>query len=71
MARHLLGLALVMALAAAGYWAWTQVGGWLRIPPFRDLRIALTDLRLPLQVLAAFLVVSGADWVWRKLFPGA
>lgn len=70
-AKHLLGLALAAALVWAGYWAWTELAGWIRQTPSRDLRVTLFDLRLPLEVMAAFLAASAADWGWRKLFPGS
>lgn len=37
------------------------------IETLRATRTVLTDLRLVLQILAAFLLVSVLDWLWRKI----
>ena len=41
------------------------------IETLRELRTVLTDLRLPLEVLAAFLGLSALHWLWMKFVGDA
>lgn len=65
-AQRLLGLALALLLAVALYYAWRSVPDLLRLLP-GSWRGLLAALRLPLEIAGAFLILSAADWLWRRV----
>ena len=63
---RVLGLALAALLALALYDAWRMVPDMLGLLP-GSLRSLIAALRLPLEIAGAFLILSGADWLWRRV----
>lgn len=64
--QRIAGLAFAALLAVALYYAWRAVPDLLRLAPdpVRDL---LAALRLPLEILGAFLILSGAERLWQRV----
>lgn len=62
---HLIGLAVVIALAYGFYaaWsAWRDIAGALP-QPWRGF---VNQTRFVVEILAAFLALSVVDWLWRQ-----
>lgn len=84
MLGRFLGVAAVVGVVIGAYYAWGEVGGWIRaiaqkpmqefaepygvsVATLREIRTVVTDFRLILEVLAAFLVLSTLNWLWVKI----
>ncbi|MEO1294038.1 MAG: hypothetical protein AAFV62_14650 [Pseudomonadota bacterium] len=73
---HILGLVFMGAIAIGGWLAYPEVPRWFRMvrqqfPSEREYNWIMTwlnDYRLILEVLAVFLVLSIAHWLWRQTF---
>ena len=70
-ARHIFGLVIFAALAAALYWFWEEglVMVQRELRPWPQLRTAWGEFGLMIVLAAALLVLSGVQWLWDKL-PG-
>ena len=73
---RIVGLILALAIAYGAYVAYenygqfANVGRWTGDRDLNWLRPWLTEFRMPLLCVAAFLALTGLSWLWSKLKLG-
>ncbi|MEO1492751.1 MAG: hypothetical protein AAFV19_11415 [Pseudomonadota bacterium] len=76
MILRVIGLLAALALCSGAYYAYDSYGQfanvrrWSGIDSLGWLRGWLTEFRMPLLCIAAFLTLTFLSWVWQKLKLG-